>query len=72
MAALAGAGAGATAGGAVGTLVGLALPQNEIKFYDDALRKGAVLVGVSCEDSNRKGLVTDVFKTTGATKISHA
>lgn len=72
VAALAGAGAGAAAGGAVGTLVGLAIPQNEIKFYDDALRKGSVLVGVTCEDDNRRDLVNEIFKTSGATKISHA
>jgi hypothetical protein len=72
VAALAGAGAGATAGGAVGTLVGLAVPQNEIKFYDDALRKGSVLVGVNCDDSDRKAVVTEIFKTTGASKVSHA
>jgi hypothetical protein len=72
VAALAGAGAGATAGGAVGTLVGLAIPENEIKFYDDALRQGSVLVGVSCADDNRRTLVSEIFKTSGATKVSHA
>jgi len=72
VAALAGAGAGAAAGGTIGTLVGLALPQNEIKFYDDALRKGSVLVGVNCDDADRKALVSEIFKTSGAAKVSHA
>lgn len=72
VAALAGAGAGAAAGGAVGTVVGLAIPENEIKFYDDALRKGSVLVGVNCEDSNRESVVRETFEGARAKKISHA
>lgn len=72
VAALAGAGAGALAGGAVGTAVGLAIPENEIKFYNDALRKGSVLVGVHCESPAQERIAKDVFKAAGAQKVSHA
>ena len=72
VAALAGAGAGAAAGGAVGTAVGLAIPEHEVKMYDDALRKGSVLIGVQCEDDETEKAVKEVFKAQNAKKISRA
>lgn len=71
VAALAGAGAGAIAGGAVGTAVGLAIPENEIKFYEDALKKGSVLVGVHCDTDEQEDIAKQVFKEAGAKKIAH-
>lgn len=72
VAALAGAGAGAAAGGAVGTAVGFAIPEHEVKFYDEAFRKGSVLVGVQCPNADRERVVRDVFKAAGASKVSNA
>lgn len=72
VAAFTGAGAGAAAGGAVGTAVGLAIPEHEVKFFDDALKRGAVLVGVQWEADEREKAVKEVFKTMEADKISHA
>ena len=56
-AALAGGGAGATAGGIVGGMVGAAIPEKDVKFYEDAFKSGSVLVGVESKDagSRRKG-----------------
>jgi hypothetical protein len=54
IAALAGGGAGAVAGGAVGGLVGLGIPESNSKAYEEALRKGGVVLGVvprSAEDA---------------------
>src|SRR5690606_38987047 len=50
VAALAGAGAGAAGGGVLGGLVGAAIPEHEVKHYEDALSKGSVLIGVTCEE----------------------
>ncbi len=72
IAALAGAGAGAATGGAVGTAIGLAIPEDEVKFYENAFKKGAVLVGVQCENDQTRKLVEDVLKAHKADKISRA
>lgn len=74
VAALAGAGAGATGGGVLGGLVGAAIPEHEIKHYEDALSKGSVLVGVNLEDDEKdlKKVAKRALKETGAIKISHA
>ncbi len=72
IAALAGAGAGAAAGGVLGGLVGLAIPEHEIKHYEDAIEKGSVLVGVDTEGPLDKGEIKNIFKAHDAEKISHA
>ncbi len=71
VAALAGAGAGAAGGGAIGGLVGLAIPEHEVKHYEDALEKGNVLVGVSHVDGQEK-VVRSTLKDAGATNVSTA
>lgn len=45
-AAIAGAGAGAATGGILGALVGLNIPEERIKKYDEGIRKGGILMGV--------------------------
>ena len=45
-AALAGAGAGAATGGIVGALVGWNIPEERVKKYDEAIRKGGIVMGV--------------------------
>lgn len=72
VAALAGAGAGAAAGGVVGSLVGAAVPEHEVKYYQDALEEGSVLIGVRTDDNEDKRLVKSVLEAAGAEKISHA
>lgn len=72
VAALAGAGAGAAGGGILGGLIGYAIPEHEIKHYEDAIEKGAVLIGVECEDSDEASRVRDILGDSGAQKISHA
>jgi hypothetical protein len=46
-AALAGGGAGAVAGGLIGALVGLGIPESNAKAYEQALREGGVIIGVT-------------------------
>ena len=72
VAALAGAGAGAATGGVIGGAIGAAVPEHEIKYYEDAVRKGSVLVGVHCEDEEHKTVAKQTFKDCDAQKVSHA
>lgn len=51
-----GAAAGAAAGGVVGTMVGLGASNEEAEKYEEAVRKGDVLVGVATNDDNSKGV----------------
>ncbi len=70
--ALAGAGAGAIGGSIIGGAIGAAIPEHEVKHYEDALKKGAVLVGVTYENSDQKDLVKNTLDHCDADKISHA
>lgn len=72
VAALAGGGAGAAAGMGIGALIGAAIPEHEVKHYQDALDKGAVLVGVNRNGTVTKETVRDVFQAHHASKISNA
>lgn len=74
VAALAGLGAGATTGGIVGGLVGAAMPEHEVKYYEDALSKGSVLIGVHLSDDQKdlQEAAKKTLKGAGAMKVSHA
>ncbi|MBU6953332.1 MULTISPECIES: hypothetical protein [unclassified Hahella] len=71
VAALAAGGAGGAVGGLIGGAIGLAIPEHEIKYYEDAIKKGAVLVGVRYT-SDTKDMIKDVFKQFDADKIATA
>lgn len=45
-AALAGAGAGSVTGGLVGTLIGAGIPEERVKYYEEGLKNGGILMGV--------------------------
>jgi len=72
IAAFAGAGAGAAGGAVVGGAIGAAVPEHEVRHYEDALEQGAVLVGVECEDDDVERLVKDTFEHFDAEKVSTA
>lgn len=72
IAALTGAGAGAAGGSVLGGLIGLAIPEHEIKHYEDAIDKGHVMIGVNCSDSDQCDKAEDIFKQFDADKISRA
>jgi hypothetical protein len=46
-AALAGAGAGGVAGGLVGALIGAGIPEERVKHYEEGIKNGGILMGVS-------------------------
>jgi hypothetical protein len=74
VAALAGAGAGAAGGGILGGLVGAAIPEHEVKHYEDALSKGSVLIGVNVPDDEDEleDIAKRTLKKSGAIKVSRA
>lgn len=71
VAALAAGGAGAAAGGTVGAIIGAFIPEHEIKYYEDAIEKGSVLVGVKYNSDN-KDKIKDALDDAGAEKVSTA
>src|SRR5262249_46343337 len=44
---LAGAGIGAMTGGLLGSLVGLGIPENQAKTYEEKIKAGAIIIGVT-------------------------
>ena len=54
-----------------GALIGLGIPEHEAKFYEGALRKGGILIGVKAE-GERRDQVKKIFNECGAETISRA
>jgi len=71
VAAFAAGGAGAAAGGAIGAILGSFIPEHEIKYYEDAIAKGAVLLGVKYTSENEDD-IKDMLEKAGASKVSTA
>ncbi len=69
-AALAGAGAGAITGGALGGLIGLGYTEHEIKHFESALEKGAVLVAIDMKDAEDEAMVKGVLADANAREAS--
>lgn len=69
--ALAGAGAGAAAGSVIGAAAGLAIPEHEVRFYEEALDRGSVLIGVE-KAGDRDDEVKQCLKDCDAIKVSTA
>jgi hypothetical protein len=68
VAVLAGLGAGAAAGGLTGALIGLGIPEHEAKFYNEALERGGILVGVYSHD-DKKDAARKILDAAGAEKV---
>jgi hypothetical protein len=66
---LVGLGAGAATGGLIGALVGLGTPEHEAKLYEDAVRKGAILVAVQASDDASADIVKAILKDGNAESI---
>lgn len=71
VAALAGAGAGATLGTMIGGAIGAAIPEHEVKYFEDAIKEGSVLLGVKYNSDN-KDVIKDILKANDADKIATA
>lgn len=57
---IAGSGFGGLSGGLLGSVLGVALPQEQANAYEQKLRKGNILIGVSPRsDEERKKIITE-------------
>jgi hypothetical protein len=72
VAALAGGGAGALSGGIIGGLVGASMTEHQIKFYENAIEKGSVLVGVHAKNDDIKEMIEEVFQDCNAANVAKA
>jgi hypothetical protein len=72
LAGLAGGGAGAITGGLVGGLVGLGIPESNAKAYEEALRDGGVVFGVSPRTDADADKLKKYFEKHGAENIVYA
>lgn len=70
IAAAAGTGVGAFVGGLAGALVGLGIPEYEVKRYEDEIKHGGVLVVVDEEDEERRELVEKLFMQNDALSVA--
>jgi hypothetical protein len=61
-AALAGAGAGAVTGGIIGGLIGLGIPESNARAYEEVLRDGGVVIGVTPHDANDATAIAERFE----------
>ncbi len=68
-AALAGAGAGAATGGLVGALVGWNIPEERVKQYDEAIKKGGILMGIHPKNDEDAAYVERAWKESRAQDI---
>lgn len=67
---LMGLGAGAAAGGLIGMLVGLGIPETEAKLYDEAVRKGGILLTVQAQDEDAANRVMGLLRDSDARNVS--
>lgn len=66
---LVGLGAGAATGGLIGALVGLGIPEHEAKLYEEAVRKGAILIAVETKDDDTTERVKSILKGANAKDV---
>jgi len=65
---LAGAVTGAAAGGIIGGLVGLGVPKEKAEMYEEAVKKGQILLAVAVTPENKEK-VSEIFRNHGATQV---
>jgi len=71
VAAFAAGGVGAAVGGSLGAVIGAFIPEHEVKFYENAIEKGSVLIGVQYNSDN-KDKIKDIFEGINAEKVATA
>ena len=63
--ALAGGAAGAAAGGLVGTLVGMGIPEEQAKIYEQDLKEGSIVLGVTPKREEDATYFENEWRNTG-------
>ncbi len=62
-AAFAGGGAGAVTGGVIGALVGYGIPESNARAYEDALREGGIVIGVTPKTDDDAEAIKQEFRS---------
>ena len=62
-AALAGAGAGGLTGGLIGGLIGAGIPEERAKVYDEGVRNGGIVMGVTPRNDEDAAYFENEWKT---------
>jgi len=68
-AALAGAGVGAVAGGGIGALTNMGVPENEVHYYAEGVRRGGALVTVTVDNDDMADKAAETMRMYGAIDI---
>lgn len=68
--AAAGLGAGMAAGGVIGGLIGAGIPEHEVKAYEEAVKKGAILMAVRPDNEDQAATVKKTLSTLDAHNIA--
>jgi hypothetical protein len=68
-AALAGAGAGAAGGGLLGALVGWGIPEERVKYYEEGIRDGNILMGVVTNNSEDAAHIENSWRANRGTRV---
>jgi hypothetical protein len=68
--ALIGAGTGAAAGSVIGGMIGAAMQDPDVKYYEEAIQQGSVLIGVNTTDDDSRASVTATLQAAGAERIA--
>lgn len=65
-AAITGAGVGGMTGGLLGSLVGVGIPERDAMVYEEKLRQGSVIIGVSPRSEDDKQTILSQWRELGA------
>ncbi len=66
---LAAGSAGAAAGGVAGGLIGIGIPEDEIKLVEKELKEGDILVAAHALNGSEENEVEKIFKNCGAVRV---
>ena len=69
LAAFAGGGAGAVAGGIVGGLIGAGMPESNVEAYEEVLKSGGVVIGVTPHNDDERSAIKERFDELNAENI---
>jgi hypothetical protein len=69
LAALTGAGAGGLAGGIIGALVGSGIPREHAEHYENSIKQGGIIIGVSPRSMSDRNAITSAWRAYQAEQI---
>jgi hypothetical protein len=70
VAALADAAAGGTVGAIAGALIGMRVSDDKAKFFEEAVKRGSVLISVHATDSGKAAIAKRIFEEYGDQYLS--